>query len=404
MKKISARMFFTVVWRGVCQVLRWFLGLFGFEREGKFAKCLWGLFATSATVVMVIVAGMFSYVAWDEVSRRWDGWFHNCKDPSCYENLCMGYDIYFHNPEHGKGYIYQVTTGNVLVKDVEWVDTDTEGESLIRFSQNQKYGYFSLKTNNVAIEPRFAKAWEFSDGLARVADDDEHRTVKYIDEAGHVVIDLGVPYNIEGRECRFHDGYCIREGGDGRFGIMDKTGKAVVSVAYDDITYADGCQTWYGQKDGEVFVWDKDLKMVLTLEAETIEINNERIAITMPDRTMRTYDLEGNLLYDNCVYNVRMLEYETDEVCYVHKESDDDGDVYETPDSETKFHPMATARLRAYVAGGGSEGLMTADGRMVTNPIYSDITAIGPDLYLCDVSQGVQVVLNGRGERVMNDE
>ena len=56
------------------------------------------------------------------------------------------------------------------------------------------------------------------------------------------------------------------------------------------------------------------------------------------------------------------------------------------------------------MAGGGSEGLMTADGRMVTKPIYSDITAIGPDMYLCDVSQGVQVVLNGRGERVMNDE
>ena len=119
---------------------------------------------------------------------------------------------------------------------------------------------------------------------------------------------------------------------------------------------------------------------------------------------MRTYDLAGNLLYDNCVYNVRALEYETDEVRYVHKESDDEGDEYEASESETKYHPMATARLRAYVAGGGMEGLMTADGRMVTKPIYSDITAIGPDLYLCDVSQGVQVVLNGRGERVMNDE
>ena len=47
MKKVSAKVFFTVVWKGVCQALGWFFGLFGYKRDGKFAKCVWGLFATS---------------------------------------------------------------------------------------------------------------------------------------------------------------------------------------------------------------------------------------------------------------------------------------------------------------------------------------------------------------------
>lgn len=42
MKRVSVRMFFTVMWRGMCQALGWFFGLFGYKRDGKFAKCVWG--------------------------------------------------------------------------------------------------------------------------------------------------------------------------------------------------------------------------------------------------------------------------------------------------------------------------------------------------------------------------
>ena len=33
MKKVSANVFFTVLWSGVCQVVGWFLGLFGYKRS-----------------------------------------------------------------------------------------------------------------------------------------------------------------------------------------------------------------------------------------------------------------------------------------------------------------------------------------------------------------------------------
>ena len=56
MKKVSARMFFTVMWGGLCQALGCFFGLFGYKRDGKFAKCVWGLFATSGSIVMTLFA------------------------------------------------------------------------------------------------------------------------------------------------------------------------------------------------------------------------------------------------------------------------------------------------------------------------------------------------------------
>lgn len=31
MKKVSARMFFTVLWRGLNQAMGWFFGLFGYK-------------------------------------------------------------------------------------------------------------------------------------------------------------------------------------------------------------------------------------------------------------------------------------------------------------------------------------------------------------------------------------
>ena len=67
MKKISVRLFFTVLWTGLCQALGWFFGLFGYKRDGKFAKCVWGLFATSGAIIMAFFAVLCSTLTFDKV-------------------------------------------------------------------------------------------------------------------------------------------------------------------------------------------------------------------------------------------------------------------------------------------------------------------------------------------------
>ena len=43
---------------------------------------------------------------------------------------------------------------------------------------------------------------------------------------------------------------------------------------------------------------------------------------------------------------------------------------------------------------------MTADGHIVTMPLYEEIEAIGYDLYLCEISYYDRVIVNGKGEVV----
>lgn len=57
-------------------------------------------------------------------------------------------------------------------------------------------------------------------------------------------------------------------------------------------------------------------------------------------------------------------------------------------------------RLQAYIAGDCHEGLMTPEGHIITMPLYEDIVAIGYDTYLCTVSNGDKVIINGKGEVV----
>ena len=43
---------------------------------------------------------------------------------------------------------------------------------------------------------------------------------------------------------------------------------------------------------------------------------------------------------------------------------------------------------------------MTADGHVVTMPLYESIEAIGPDLYLGTTTNDDNVIVNGKGEKV----
>lgn len=397
MKRVSARMFFTVLWRGLCQALGWFFGLFGYKRDGKFVKCVWGLFATSAAVVMGIIAIVFVYALGEELCSWYKRQHYSCDDPNCYENTFISRDIYFHNHIDGKGYIYNIRTGEKYLTHIAWIAKPTDKDSLICFSDGKKRGYFSKNTGKVVIEPKYSHAWIFSDGLASV---EENGYIKFIDATGKVVIDKKMAYipNMQGYV--FHGGYCVVDTNDGeQCGLMDKRGNIVLPMEYSSIHPSNDFKYWRLQKGKEMAVLDSSLKPILPLSECSIYIGDGTIDVTMPDHTMRKYDMEGTLVNDFYITSVRMLEYEKEEIIYrdnvVNKVDEELTEIL-----EESYHPKATARLRAYVAGDGYEGLMTADGHKVTMPLYWEIEALDHDLYLCATKNGDKVIVNGKGEIV----
>lgn len=322
---------------------------------------------------------------------------HFCFDPDCHESVRISRDIYFHRHYRGNGYVYNAKTGDKTMKHVEWIARPADGDTLICFSNGTKRGYFSKNIGKVVIEPRYDHAWIFSDGLACV---EEKGRIKFIDGTGKVIIDKNMTYIPWVEDYVFHDGYCVVYADDEKHcGLMDRTGNMVLPMEYDDIYLANDFEHWCVKKGKQMTLLDKDLKTVMPLAEWYINVCEEMITVRMPDHTVRKYDLQGMLINDFYISGVRILEYKKDEILYRRITHDEDGDEYLAPTVES-YHPLATARLRAYDVGDGYEGLMTADGHVVTMPLYKNIDAIGSDLYLCTSTTCDKVVVNGKGEIV----
>ena len=399
MKKVSAKMFFTVMWRGVCQALEWFLGLFGYKRDGKMAKCVWGVFSVSATVIMAIIAAIIVYGVGGEVWDWYDDHFHNCEETWCYENHLIYGDIYIHRQEGDiKGYFYNAETHKKLVRNVESYNEPQGNDSLVAYSDGEKWGFFSKITGKIIIAPKYECANRFSEGLASVAEDGY---VKFIDGTGKVVIDTDMVYNYEWFSFVFLGGYCKVITNDGEYyGLMDRTGKLVLPKEYSSIENSDDHTLWSVRKDDKSAVLDKEMNYVIPpMECEYVEFDDRMIYVMMNDHTLRSYDWKGKLLNDFCIRGFGLLEYETEELVTHTRKPDEENDPSYEPMIET-YHRKGTARLRSYQTGAGYEGLMTAEGHAMTLPIYEDILAIGPDTYLCTLSGDVKVVVNGKGKVV----
>lgn len=394
MKKVSCKEFFSVLWRGFCQVLEWFFGLFGYKRDGKFAKCVWGMFSVSAAVLMALLAFTASSEFYDHVKRQhyWDNYceIHGGQ----YVSDLIGYVNDF--DAEGEGYLINKKTGKKVLKNIEWIARPLGSDSLVCFSTNKRRGYFNAKDGKVIVEPKYDHAWIFSDGLAAVEEDGK---IKFIDSTGKIVIDNGMKYDGASDGYVFHGGYiavCVES--NDKYGLMDKTGKMVLPVEYDYIEIANNLEYWRVRKDKQWAVYDKNMNLTLPLIDGYVYVTDSSIDVTMSDHTMRKYDFEGNLINDFYISGIRHLMYDTDEVYYAKDSyTDEDGDEQEYLEEKNK---QATARLRSYEAGDGYEGLMTPEGHIITRPLYQSIEAIGRDTYLCMVSNGDKVVVNGKGEVV----
>lgn len=282
------------------------------------------------------------------------------------------------------------------MKGVDWIAKPLGNDSLVCFSSDKKRGYFNAKNGKVVVEPKYEHAWIFSDGLGAVEEDGR---IKFLDSTGKIVIDNGMKYDGASDGYVFHGGYiAVCAEASEKYGLMDKTGNIVLPLEYDYIDIANNLENWRVRKDNQWAVYDKNMNQILPFIDGCVYITDSSIDVTMADHTMRKYDFEGNLINDFYISETRHLTYDTGEVYYAKDSyTDDDGDEQEYLEERSK---QATARLRAYAAGDGYEGLMTPEGHVITMPLYESVEAIGPDTYLCTVSNGDKVVVNGKGEVV----
>lgn len=390
MKRVSCKVFLSVLWRGICQVLGWFFGLFCYKRDGKFARCVWGLFALSSTIVMCFIAFEASYTIWKYASREYRYIQYQERRGGKYVSNFIG----LVKGNGSDGYLINKETREKVLTGIEWIAKPMGKDTLVCYSDGKLRGYFSRNTGEVIVKPRFKHAWVFSDGMASVVYDGK---IKFIDCTGKIIIDTDIKYDGSKEGYIFRGGYCVIPNADrGVAGLMDKTGRMVLPLEYDRIESRYDCAYWTATKNDTVTVYDKDMNRILVTEGE-VYLYDTTIDVILPDHTMRKYDYDGNLIHDFYICSVGSLTYATDDIYY--SEERYVGDDGETHVSVSENRKQAVARLRIYSVG-NYVGLMTAEGHIITKPLYQDIDAIGYDTYICTESNYDKVIVNGKGEIV----
>lgn len=396
MKSVSAKMFFSVLWRGICQVFGWIQCLFGYKREGKFAKCVWGLFAVSGTVIVTFIAGAMIYAMYMEIRPRFRQYV--CDGEDCYCNTHISRNVFMHDHGDGKAWVKNTLTDKKTLTGIAWISKPLgEKDSLIVYSDGKKRGYFNKFTGEVAIPAKYKHAWAFSDGIASVEEDG---LIKFIDTKGNQVFERTFGYNPNHDGYVFHGGYCIiDEDQDHKYGLMNTKGETVLPEEYDDINVSCDLCYWALTKGKESGVVDKELKTILPLMECRIYLWEDGIDATMADNTLRKYDLQGNLIDDFYISGFEYLDYEMEETYQITEKVYDEYNEKHEYVTSTE-HKRARALQMKYSAGNGKEGLMTPEGHIITLPKYEYIYAIGPDTYICSVSHGDREIINGKGEKV----
>lgn len=393
--KRSLMLFFKGLTGMLAALAGWFAVIIGMKGESRYSRVLRSIVGTCFTVLVLIVTFavlaeaficVFNRLGHDTRRNLDDGFNRRLSSGLAYRN--SGFD--------DDGYVFD-SCGNKLITGIAWIAEPLGRDSLVCYSDGGKRGYFNMYTGQVVVEPTYSHAWIFSDGLAAV---DDNGWIKFIDETGKVVIDKSMAY-IPGMDGYvFHNGYCVVHSGSGdRFGLIDTKGNWALSPEYFNIVPVDSF--WIVDRGDESALLGRGLKEILPFMRADIEIYDEGIYVTEDDHTISKYDFNGVLIEDFYISDISRLLYDTDKVYRSESCGYDAGDgICDCGGTELVSD---VASCLCYQAEYGWYGLMSTDGKVITGPMYSDITAVGPDLYLCKDGSGNGILLNSKGERAGHD-
>lgn len=152
-KKISFKLWLTVLFEGICQFLQKIAGLFGYKEGTTFGKVIWRIFVSCFTALFLIGTVIFVYAFMYEVVYR--EWIRPHTVEIVYSDKHLSNHIVFQELYYqDKGRIYDEILKKVVVEEVDWVVVSDDKDSLAVFAKNGKRGYLNRFTGEVSIMQR----------------------------------------------------------------------------------------------------------------------------------------------------------------------------------------------------------------------------------------------------------
>lgn len=376
MKKTVIKDFFTALGRGIRNVIRWVAGMFGYGDPSWYGRLVRRIFAGSLAVIAMVVAlaalcGAYEIIKTDYFTEDQADEFETAR--------YVSREVYYNET---KGQVVNERTGK-KIKDVDWISTSVDGDSLVCFATDGKRGYFNRFTGKVSIAPQYSRAWIFSEGLCCVENGD---SLIFLNHEGKRAFDASFWYSPHADGYVFHDGYCIMATENYNYGVIDTNGNWVLEPVYTDVQNL-GNGLWAIEQSGLYGLYNiLEKKYVLPCEYLFIDMQDSEYVVQKQDYSMERLDTALNTVHSFVYTSLSDLYYDTGTF------------------DETGNEIQARATCKAYEVQpdwnkSARCGLLGDNGKPVTKPLYSHIQAIGKDLYSC--SQGNYcVIINGKGECV----
>ncbi|WP_158098765.1 WG repeat-containing protein [Barnesiella sp. An55] len=220
--------------------------------------------------------------------------------------------------------VYNQLTGRYTTPKLNWVSVPPERDTLAVIARAGKRGFISINTGDMIIEPQYQKAWVFSEGLGAVVSNGK---IGFINARNEVVIPFQYDYvasRDQDIDYLFRNGYCTMTDSKGRCGLIDTTGRWVVTPAYDQV-WTPHC-TGYRIviNDCKYGLLDPSGRLVYPAEYDHIDLADEGTGIILAkDGKKWQVDFDGHVvqpfMYDESI----LLDYpvgysESGEVLYAH--------------------------------------------------------------------------------------
>ena len=304
----------------------------------KKIKLIIGITVWAAIASIVIAAFVSSCSKEDPVAEK----------PS-EDGLLLNDDLVAIKEEDGNITIKNKETGEVTAEKIKFDWTSSSpNDSLGVFCSDGKRGYYNSYTGKIVVPAQYRRAWVFSEGLAAVQ---KNGMIGFINRKGEVVIPFRYPYHGNPlSKFVFDNGHCIVADTTGKCGVINRKGDWIIQPKYDNIDAY------------EEYV----------------------IASSAGVRKQLTY--EEKVINSFVVDNIEALTYKEKE-----RSENKNGEIIYL-DREVK------TGLFSYRVGGRS-GLMDANCRRLTDPLYSRIIAVDKNMYRAVLLDNYsEIILNGKGE------
>lgn len=297
------------------------------------------------------------------------------------EEMGGGYEVrtYYDGPNR----IVRNGKCRAIIKDVDCVVGD-EGDSLWVVYKEDKAAFFNTRTGRLAIPFIYEKAWPYSEGVAAVVD--STGMLHFVDPEGRPVFNCAFGYRERtGYDFGFHHGLCQVYDTTWKVGLINKTGCWAVEPQYDSIMYIDGY--WVLTCGDSLLVVDSLGQILIGMAPgrEVKVLENGNLEVWHRFRPGRLYDASGRLVARQTYRNAEVLSYYED---------------------ATEINTNTLSYSTSY----GHYGLMSRDGSVLTDAIYTEVEAIDRTLFVAryqvkdDYESTIEVILNDKGELVEEKE